>query len=52
MVFSLIGSMVIGLHTSSKCNDLIHNMSLLCQETDQDTLEYIAWRLSFGTHVL
>ena len=23
----------------------------LCQETDQDSQEYIAWRLSFGTHV-
>ena len=26
-------------------------VSRLCQETDQDSQECIAWRLSFGTHV-
>ena len=26
-------------------------LTLVCQETNQDSQEYIAWRLSFGTHV-
>ena len=29
---------------------LSFSMNYLCQEIDQDSQEYIAWRLSFGTH--